>query len=232
MKKVFILLCFALVGLTAMAQSHAFRNAGDRNNVGRPAISPEPGNSTANTANASAFVPGRAAKAVGGIGNLPVSGKAIPAKALNAPHPKGIIREPKGTPRMFSLKTFVKDGESNAGVLDGYCDTVYFDGGDVYFKDFVIPVRDGSFVKGKITEGDMHNGRISIPVGQEVAAGYLIIRGALDDDGYLTADTTAHAFMFKIINDTIISDSVAATNGVMFVLAVNTSTVECTQYNT
>jgi hypothetical protein len=127
------------------------------------------------------------------------------------------IREPKWySAEELDCGDYICEGESNAGVLDGYCDTIYFDGNDVYFKNFVIPVRNGSFVKGTITEGDMHNGRISIPIGQEVAAGYRIVQGALDEDGYLTADTITKAFTFKIINDTIISDSVASTKGVMY----------------
>jgi hypothetical protein len=231
MKKVFISLCFTLIGMTGMAQSHTFCNASNKNDVDKLAISQEHYDGIRNIVNASSFVSGKVTGVKDGIKTLSVSEKVNLMKTFNTQHSKKIIRDPKGTPKMYSLKTFVKDGESNAGVLDGYCDTIYFDGNDVYFKNFVIPVRDGSFVKGTITQGDMHNGRISIPIGQEVAAGYRIIQGALDEDGSLTADTITKAFTFKIINDTIISDSVASTQGAMYVLAVNTKTGECDQYN-
>lgn len=231
MKKVFLLLCFTLAGMAGMAQSHTFCNTSYGNKVDKLATAQNHNDGTMNIAKASSFAIGRVPDVKSGITILPVSEKVNFTRNFKTLSSQKIISAPKGTPKMYSLKTFVKDGESNAGVLDGYCDTVYFDGNDVYIKDFVIPVRDGSFVKGKITEGDMHNGRMSIPVGQEVAAGYRILQGALDEDGYLTADTTAKAFTFRIINDTIISDSVAATKGAMYVLAINTTTGECDQYN-
>lgn len=142
-----------------------------------------------------------------------------------------LFREPKGTPHSYSLKTYVKDGESNAGVLDGYCDSAYFDGNDIYIKDLVIPVRDGSYVKGTLTSGDVHNGAFSVSLDQPIAAGFHAALGKFDEDGALTIDTKATELTFKIVNDTIVSDAVAATKGVMYVLAVSDKTGEFTQYN-
>lgn len=134
---------------------------------------------------------------------------------------KTAIRTPKGVAHNMALNTFVASSEYN-GLLGGYCDTVYVDGKDVYFKNFVTLVGDGSYIKGVITSGDEHNGTITIANMQETSAGYSAVIAKTDSSGYsLIPDSTTKDFKFTIKNDTISSNPVEATGGDMYILGVD-----------
>jgi hypothetical protein len=133
---------------------------------------------------------------------------------------EGVITTPNGTPKTYALTTYVSDGQNTSGYLGGYCDTVYVDGKDVYFKNIVFLVGDGSYVKGTITNGDEHNGTITIANGQQCAKGYYAYIGGADDNGYLTVDQDTPNFTFSIRNDSIFSDNVEATTD-LHILAVD-----------
>jgi hypothetical protein len=142
---------------------------------------------------------------------------------------EGVITTPKGTPKTYALTTYVSDGQNTSGYLGGYCDTVYVDGKDVYFKNIVFLVGDGSYVKGTITNGDEHNGTITIANGQQCAKGYYAYIGGADDNGYLTVDQDTPNFTFSIRNDSIFSDPVEAT-GELYLLGVDAN-AQLTCYN-
>jgi hypothetical protein len=134
---------------------------------------------------------------------------------------KTVIKTPSGTPKSYALTTFVTDGQSIKGFIGGYADTVYVDGKDVYFKNLVFLIRDGSYVKGQITAGDEHNGTITIANGQQCADGYYAWMASVDKDNNLVVDQDTPNFTFSIRNDTIVSDPVKATKD-LYLLAVNT----------
>jgi hypothetical protein len=133
---------------------------------------------------------------------------------------EGAIKTPKGTPKTYALTTYVSDGQYTEGFVGGYCDTVYVDGKDVYFKDIVFLVGDGSYVKGTITKGDEHNGTITIANGQQCSDKYYAYMAGADDKGYLTVDKETPSFTFSIRNDSIFSDNVEATTD-LHILAVD-----------
>lgn len=140
----------------------------------------------------------------------------------------GVIKTPKGTGRTYAMTSYVNDGWSVTKWLGDYCDTVYFDDKDVYFKDIVNLASDGSYIKGTIISGDSHNGTISIENGQKCAEDKYAFVATLNAEGYLQIDSAADAFFFKINNDTIYSDSIEATNGAMYILGVSESgDVQC-----
>jgi hypothetical protein len=121
---------------------------------------------------------------------------------------EGVITTPKGTPKTYALTTYVSDGQYTSGYLGGYCDTVYVDGKDVYFKDIIFLVGDGSYVKGTITQGDEHNGTITIANGQQCSGNYYAYIAGIDNEGYLTLDKETPSFTFSIRNDSIFSNAV------------------------
>ena len=67
----------------------------------------------------------------------------VPAKAAKRQDP---ITTPLGTARDYSLTEFYFRNTYRQGWLSGYADKVYFDGNDVYFKDLVYLVADGTYV--------------------------------------------------------------------------------------
>jgi hypothetical protein len=126
-----------------------------------------------------------------------------PKKAKSA---NDIITTPKGTGRSYSLTTFANDGQNN-GFISGLADTVFIDGNDVYFHNIIYIAHQGIYIKGTITEGDSHNGTITIPNMQECANGYYACIAKLNGNN-LEPDTLTQDFKFTINNDTIKSTSV------------------------
>jgi hypothetical protein len=116
------------------------------------------------------------------------------------------IRTPKGTPYTYSLLTYINDGWNLDNYIGGLSDTIYVDGTDVYFKNIVYVAGDGSYVKGSLTSGDIHNGSITVKNGQECANGIYARVGKVTSDNTLTIDSTATEFTFSIVNDTIEAD--------------------------
>lgn len=80
-----------------------------------------------------------------------------------------VVTTPKGQPRAYSHNVYVSSDMDTWGWVAGKADTVYFDGNDVYFKDFVPIAADGCYLKGTITSGDSHNGTIEIKFSQETS---------------------------------------------------------------
>jgi hypothetical protein len=142
----------------------------------------------------------------------------VPAKAAKRQDP---ITTPLGTARDYSLTEFYFRNTYRQGWLSGYADKVYFDGNDVYFKDLVYLVADGTYVKGTITSGDSHNGVITIPNMQYCSSSCRAAIATVNSNGSLIVDTTAAAFQFTIKDDTITSNAVDATGGHMYILAIN-----------
>jgi hypothetical protein len=117
---------------------------------------------------------------------------------------------PKGTPYCYELNAYVNvNGDTHW--IGNYADTIYVDGTDVYIKDLVhSQVADGSYAKGQLTKGDIHNGQITFANGVDIAQGG--VKGYLAnnvDGAYEVNDTTA-SFTFSINNDTITIDSTKA----------------------
>lgn len=107
------------------------------------------------------------------------------------------VTSPKGQPRAYSHNAYISSDSKSWGWVAGLADTVYFDGKDVYFKDFVYLASDGCYLKGTITSGDSHNGTIEIPFGQESTSYNFEIYQLLP------IGTKPNALTLTISNDTI-----------------------------
>jgi hypothetical protein len=130
---------------------------------------------------------------------------------------------PKGTPYYYKLNAYV-NVSGYTDWIGNYADTIYVDGTDVYIKNLVhSQVADGSYAKGELTSGDIHNGKITFMNGVAIAQnGVRAYLAANVDDAY-DVDTTTEKFTFTIHNDTITIDSTAAF-GSTYVLGWNPAT--------
>lgn len=123
------------------------------------------------------------------------------------------ITSPQGTDHAYSLSAYTED--FSAYTFGGALTHVYYNETDetVYIKNLIRNAADGSYVKGALTEGDFHNGVITIPNNQLCGSSTLMGLDSLyavvmheNENGKMVADFDAESYTFQIKNDSIVGD--------------------------
>lgn len=123
------------------------------------------------------------------------------------------ITSPQGTDHAYSLSAYTED--FSAYTFGGALTHVYYNETDetVYIKNLIKNVADGSYVKGALTEGDFHNGVITIPNNQLCGSFSLMGLDSVyavvmheNESGKMVADYDADNYTFEIRNDSIVGD--------------------------
>lgn len=131
------------------------------------------------------------------------------AKAGN--NDDSVFAVPEGTKRVCQLEEMTSESPYYGTLYVGYSDTIYVSNDEktVYLPDMILmPGLDTHYVKGTITEGDIHNGTITIANNQPYAYNIqnLLYVTAIEMQGFDIYLQEKDAFEFKIVNDTIKSD--------------------------
>jgi hypothetical protein len=130
-----------------------------------------------------------------------------------------VYQEPVGTKISYELSQHAGTMLLYAPSYYGYSADIYVDGKTVYMNNLVISEYSKNYVKGEITEGDVHNGKISVATNQQVSSilmkdyqgnqycknlYYALLK--VGDKGNSAVDKDAKYINFDIVNDTIKSD--------------------------
>ena len=133
-------------------------------------------------------------------------------KAPSASTNDDVFVKPEGNMRHCQLEEMISDSPYYGTLYVGYSDTIYIseDEKTVYLPDLVLmPAIDTHYIKGTITEGDIHNGTITIenrqPYGYNVQN--LLYVAAIEMEDFNIYLQDVDSFEFKIVNDTIVNKS-------------------------